>query len=159
MIKIDIKGLEKTLQKIRKIDRVPVEEFVFDLMCDAEEVLKASYAQGAEFGNDNYFSQVIRQGKSVRLVVFGPDVGFLEFGAGILTSPNEFADQVDYPVKMYSWNREHNPDHPLEYGDFWSWEGHKFVGVPPTRGMENAMNYIRRNVRRYMRKRIRQYLR
>ena len=159
MIKIELKNFEQTLSKLKRIEKVPVEEFMFDLMCEAEQVLKSSYAIGAAFGNDNYISQVIRQGKSARLVVFGPDVGFLEFGAGILTSPDSFASQVDFPVEMYSWNRENNPDHPLEWGDFWTWHGHKYYGVPPTRGMENAMIYLQKHIRRYMRKRIRQYLR
>ena len=157
MIKIELKNFEPALQKLKRIEKVPVEEFMFDLMCEAEQVLRSSYATGAAFGNTDYTSQVIRQGKSARLVVFGPDVGFLEFGAGILTSPDEFASQVDFPVRMYSWSEEHS-DHPLEWGDYWMWEGHKYYGVPPTRGMENAMNYIRKHLRQYMRKRIRQYL-
>ena len=150
--KLDNAGVvaERTLDGIREV----IEE--------AEQIVITKYSLQGNGNND--FKTSIKQIKDGwQLTVSGEDVGFLEFGAGVFTQADDFAEEVDYPVEPGSWSEshEHSSNPNARYfakNGFWWWHNIRYTGLYPTRGMQEALDHIRDNILQVIESRIKEWI-
>lgn len=153
---IDTSELEDLAQNLSTI---PVVDFLKEMMESAEHIVNFHYAQQVDAGNVGYTTQVITGKDSATLIVSGEDVGFLEFGAGIGVKPNDFAEEVTFPVEKGSYSNTRGGMYARTGYIFWVWNRQSFDGkyglvVEATSGMQEALNHLRKILMYYIRKRI-----
>ena len=105
---IVVTGIDETiaeLEKAKDIDK-PIKEGIYEVMQEAEDIVLTKYSLQGN-GNDDYVTSIEELPNGYVLTASGEDVGFLEFGAGVFTEADEFADEVGYPVTPWSWSESH----------------------------------------------------
>lgn len=147
-----ITGFDELIAKLRGIH--DVEETILDdirkLMEEARDIAELKYSLQGN-GNNDYESSITWIPNGWKLTMSGEDIGFLEFGAGVFTEADDFAQEVSYPVKPGSWSESHdhssNPNaRYFAKNGFWWWNNIRYTGLYPTRGMQEAANHIRDNI-------------
>ena len=139
---ITISGLEETqamLDKIANI-QIPMKELCRELCELAVDVVERKYSVRSGSGNTDFHTEIEELPNGYRMSVSGEDVGFLEFGAGVFTEPDEFANQVGYSIYPGSWSEEHSK----AFADrgFWLYRGIPYTGISPSHGMHEAYEEI-----------------
>jgi len=87
------------------------------------------------------------------IIASGEAVGFLEFGAGDATTPNEFAAQVSYDVRPGSWSERHydaatNKPRPSYHIDGkWEFNGVIYTEIRPRNAMQSAWETVQQEWR------------
>ena len=146
-ITITVSGIDEI---VNNLTTIPIGSILADLMENAKITVDTAYASqinlgtGKTEGNDGYTSFVTNTENSATLIVAGEDVGFLEFGAGIFTSPDEFAEQVGFPVSVGSYSAEHMG--MFQEKGFWWWNKTQYAGIFPTYGMHEALERARKEI-------------
>lgn len=144
---VTVTGIDEAIAKLEKakdIDK-PIKEGIYEAMKEAENiVLDAYHWQGGE--NDDYVTEIAEMPNGYVLTASGEDVGFLEFGVGIMTTPDEFADEVGYPVAVGSYSEMNQGQFAKSGYRFWWYEKVRYRGLLPTRGMQRALDYLRDNL-------------
>ena len=139
-----ITGLKKTEELLDKLTHIekPMKELARELCELAERVVNERYGSYYVFydGNTDYSTEIEELPNGFRLTAYGEDIGFLEFGTGIFASPDEFAG--DFGVYPGSWSETHAKQFNLQTHPYWYWRGQKTAGMPPTRGMHEALETI-----------------
>ena len=149
---------------VKRLDTIPVRKFLKDLMMGAKQMVIEAYSSQPFEGNTDFTASVRTTETTATLTVRGKDVGFLEFGAGLGTDPmNEFAEQVPYSVYLGSYSDESHGMYQRTHYMFWIWtngDGRKteYNGIDATRGMQHALEELRRTIKDYMRQRIASWL-
>ena len=141
---------------VKNIESMPIRDFLRDLMKEAKQIVTTAYSsQGA--GNTDFKASIrTTKNNTATLTVRGEDVGFLEFGAGVDVSLDDFTDQVDFFVSPGSYSI-FNARSFIDKG-FWVYAKVWYKGIPSTKGMQQALDYLRDNILPYMRKRIASWL-
>lgn len=142
---ITIKGLDGVLAKLQRYENLdePMNRANEELMQMATSIVENSYASQG-IGNEDYTVTAEHTEHGFKIIATGEDVGFLEFGAGVLTEPNnEFVSEVPFPVYEGSWSETHSGI--FAKNKFWFYAGSPYTGRPATRGMQRALDYIRNN--------------
>lgn len=146
---VTVTGIDEAITKLEKAKNIdkPIKEGIYEVMQEAEDIVLTKYSLQGN-GNDDYVTSIEELPNGYVLTASGEDVGFLEFGAGVFTEADEFADEVGYPVTPWSWSESHphseNPN--ARYGaknGFWWWSNIRYTGLTPTRGMQSALDHIR----------------
>lgn len=159
-----VTGIDELLAKLKNASNV--EEMILDdirdLMKEAEQIVTTKYSLQGN-GNDDFTTSVSKIPNGWELSVSGDDVGFLEFGAGVFTEANEFAEEVSYPVEPGSWSEshEHSSNPNARYfakNGFWWWSNIRYTGLYPTRGMQEAAEHIRQNILSVIEQRINEWI-
>lgn len=159
-----VTGVDKLLAKLK--NAAALEEYILEdiknLMEEAEQIVITKYSLQGN-GNDDFTTSVSKIPNGWALVVSGEDIGFLEFGAGVFTEANEFAEEVSYPVAPGSWSEshEHSSNPNARYfakNGFWWWNNIRYTGLYPTRGMQEAANHIRDNILQLIEQRINEWI-
>lgn len=146
-ITISVSGIDEI---VRNLTTIPIGKILAELMEQAKITVDIAYASqinlgtGKTEGNKKYSSFVSNTENSATLTVSGSDVGFLEFGAGIFTSPDEFAEQVGFPVSVGSYSAEHMG--MFQEKGFWWWNKTQYAGIFPTHGMHEALERARKEI-------------
>lgn len=146
-ITISVSGIDEI---VRNLTTIPIGKILAELMEQAKITVDIAYASqinlgtGKTEGNKQYSSFVSNTENSATLTVSGSDVGFLEFGAGIFTSPDEFAEQVGFPVSVGSYSAEHMG--MFQEKGFWWWNKTQYAGIFPTHGMHEALERARKEI-------------
>lgn len=161
---IVVTGIDETIAKLEKakdIDK-PIKEGIYQVMQEAERIVLTKYSLQGN-GNDDYVTSIEEIPNGYMLTASGEDVGFLEFGAGVFTEANEFADEVGYPVTPWSWSESHphseNPN--ARYGaknGFWWWSNIRYTGLTPTRGMQSALDHVRNTIQGVIERKIAEWI-
>ena len=138
-----VKGLQNVFSKLQKMMNLPVNEITQELAEEAKGIIDSAYATAISPGNNEWNSYVEPYKKGSRIIVEGHDVGFLEFGTGIETEPDEFAKDMPYPVMRGSWSATHERQY-VDHGG-WYYGGEYMKGTAPTRGMHLGLEHIRQN--------------
>ena len=154
-IVIDTRELDELASLISSL---PVSDFLAELIERAERIVNFQYSAQFLAENVNYSTHITKGKDSATLTVSGADVGFLEFGAGIGVQPNEFAEEVTFPVYRGSYSDESGGMYQRTHYTFWVWHKQSFNGIPATGGMQKALDNLRNSILDYMRKRIISYL-
>lgn len=136
-----LKGLDKAISKITRLMNLPYNDITGELADEAKRIVDGAYSSASSPGNNDWVSYVEPYKKGHRVVVTGSDVGFLEFGTGVSVKTDELETQMPYPVASGSWSETHSRQFS-ERGS-WFYGGEKLKGTPPTRGMQQALDYIR----------------
>lgn len=136
-----LKGLDKAISKITRLMNIPYNDITGELADEAKRIVDGAYSSASSPGNNDWVSYVEPYKKGHRVVVTGSDVGFLEFGTGVETMPNDFAADMPYSVQPGTWSATHKREF-VEKGH-WYYGGKSIEGTPPTRGMQQALDYIR----------------
>lgn len=142
------------------LNKLPAGNFLRELMREAEKEVKRAYVSQTmlTMGNDDFTTTVTKYRNSATLKVSGSSVGFLEFGAGIGTSPDIFADEVGYDVSMGSYSEAVHGMYSQTGYRFWIWNQATFNYVPATHGMEKALTFLVQHINEFMRQKILEWL-
>ena len=146
-MKITITGLDEVLKKLDRAKNVdkPIMDGLYEAMQEAQNIAMEAYAwQGGE--NEDYDSYITEKDNGYVLTMSGEDVGFLEFGVGIMTTADEFADEVDFDVSVGSYSKFNQGQFERSGYRFWWYEGVRYKGLLPTRGMQRALDFLRNNL-------------
>lgn len=146
-MKITIEGLDEVYRKLDRVKNVrePIMNGIYEAMQEAQNIAMSAYAwQGG--GNDGYDSYITETESGYVLTMSGEDVGFLEFGVGIMTSADEFAEEVDFDVSMGSYSELNHGQFERSGYRFWWYGGVRYKGLLPTRGMQRALDFLRNNI-------------
>lgn len=156
---IEITGLEETKEMLDKIANIrkPLIEACKELCLMAQEVVERRYGTWSVMGNTDYQTEVEILPDGARLSVFGEDVGFLEFGAGVFTDADEFADQVGYAIYPGSWSETEGSRSFADRG-FWIYRGVEFRGITPSRGMHEAYESILNEIDEVVKRKIEEWI-
>ena len=141
---ITIEGLEATEEMLDKIANIqtPMMELCRELCELAEGIVQRKYSVRAGSGNTDFTTTIEEIPNGYKMSVFGEDVGFLEFGAGVFTDSSDmFADQVGYAVYPGSWSETEGSHQFADHG-FWIYRNVAFTGISPSRGMHEAYEEI-----------------
>ena len=102
------------------------------------EVVKVRFAMGVSEGNKNVDYEIVPTDTGCKLIAFGKDVCFLEFGAGAYTSAYEGEGQEGLPpIYPGSWSETEGKGIYIEKG-YWYYNGQKLEGLTPKLGMQKA---------------------
>ena len=156
---LTITGIDETIATLEKAEDIdiPIKEAIYVAMQEAESIVLNAYRfQGG--GNDAYFTKIEEMPNGYTLTASGEDVGFLEFGVGIMTSPDEFADEVDYSVEVGSYSEANQGQFMASGYRFWWYEHTRYVGLLPTRGMQQALDYLRNNLLSIIKEKINEWI-
>ena len=151
MITIEV-DIEELIVLRRNLATIPIRDFLKDLMKEAKQIVQSAYrTQGS--GNANFkVSYRTTKKNTATLTVSGSDVGFLEFGAGVGTEPDDFVDEVDFPVVAGSYSLEHGKF--FSNLGFWYYQKVRYEEITATHGMQQALDYLRIHFVEEMRKKI-----
>lgn len=151
-----------TLERAERID-VPIHKGIERAMARAKILVLTAYGSQSDSGNTDFAVTIEELPNGFVLTASGGDVGFLEFGAGWGVMPDEFAAEVDFDVAVGSYS-------DIEMGQFFR-TGHRFwwyvdgTGqkqffryVNPTRGMQEALDYLRSNLQRIVEEEITKWI-
>lgn len=163
-VNITVTGVDEAialLEKAKDIDR-PLLEACEDLINIARIIVISRYSLQGN-GNDDFTTNVEPITNGYRLTVSGEDVGFLEFGAGVFTEADEFADDVDFPIYPGSWSElnPHSNNPNARYfakNGFWWWSNIRYTGLIATRGMQRALDEIRIQADTIVKRKIEEWL-
>ncbi len=156
---IQITGLEETeelLDRLKSLDKA-MKEVCKELCEMAQTVVESKYSVWSYAGNTDYNTEIEELPDGFRLTAYGEDIGFLEFGAGVFTEPDEFASQVGYDVRPGSWS-ETEGTHQFEYHQFWMYGNVKYTGITPSRGMHYALEEVLNNVYEMAKRKIDEWI-
>lgn len=164
-MKVTITGIDEVLAKLKKVETVneALKAACLELLETAEQIVLTKYSLHSGDGNTDYSTEIQMQANGGTLYISGADVGFLEFGAGVFTEPNEFASEVDYPVYPGSWSESHphseNPNaRYFAKNGFWWWSNIRYTGLAPTRGAMTALETIRNTVDEVVQKKVSEWI-
>lgn len=158
---ITVTGIDETIATLERAEKLdePILDGILKALQEAERIVSTKYSLRVVEGNSDFTTDIEEIPNGYMLIASGEDVGFLEFGAGVFTEANEFANEVGYPVAPWSWSESHphseNPN--ARYGaknGFWWWNNIRYTGLAPTRGMQEALDYIRNNVQKIIEDKI-----
>ena len=161
---ITVTGIDEviaTLGKIEQIDK-PVLDGILTVLKEAKRIVSTRYSlQGS--GNADFSTDIAKIPNGYVLTVSGEDVGFLEFGAGVFTEADEFANEVGFPVAPWSWSESHphseNPN--ARYGaknGFWWYNNIRYTGLAPMRGMQQALDEVRNTLQSVIERKITEWI-
>lgn len=153
-ITIEIDGFDYLDAFVKNLDTIPIRKFLGDMMKGAKKIVQQAYSLHSFSGNTDFRVSYRTTKDSATLTVRGADVGFLEFGAGVSTSGDEFEDQVPYPVGVGSYSVEHRGQFANTMFSFWYYDRTRYHGIVATHGMQEALDTLRLDVRDYLIKRI-----
>ena len=166
-MKVVVTGIDEVLEKLSRVKHIdnPVLKGIRELMEQAEVIVSNAYSDSynATNGNSEFTTNISEAPNGYILTAGGADVGFLEFGAGVFTEADEFANEVDYPVYAGSWSEshEHSENPNARYfakNGFWWWSNIRYTGLMPTRGMQRALDHLRATGDQYIRNKIEQWI-
>lgn len=146
--------LEKSLDFVNRATQLTQDIDPLKVAEVGKPVVDMWYRQATEEGHD-YIVGAEPQGKGACLIVYGDDVMFREFGAGVMTYPNTtFPDAQGLPpIRDGSWSETEGTGEYAKFGS-WHYKGKKYVGVAPTLGMYNAFvtmkSYVERKAKEVM---------
>lgn len=152
-MKIRITGVQEAVQKLHKVGNGiegALSKTRQDLAKMGEDIINQEYANSD--GNDGYETSILDTGKSTILEVVGEDVGFIEFGAGVYTTMNEFSGEVDYPVYDGSYSDSNNGSYSRN--GFWYYNGQSYVGIEPRPGVAMAYETMLNSAERVLKDNI-----
>jgi len=141
-ITINISGIAKDIMSGKFLKQLEecCKKGIMQTLASASDIVDTAYASESTKG---YSISVDEIDKGGRLTASGDRIGFLEFGAGTATSPDEFADEVPFNVYPGSWSEEN--DQQFVTMGYWKYRGHLYTMKPATHGMQKAKDYIREN--------------
>ena len=148
-MQVIVTGIEEAIANLDRLKDIhePAKQALYEVIKEAEDIVRAAYSAGG-YGHDEHtgFEITVEENEDgYTLRAFGEDVGFLEFGAGIGVDPDEFADEVDFNVTPGSWSETLGTGKFAKHG-FWWHNGNYYTWIMATRGMQQALDYIRNNV-------------
>lgn len=138
---IVVRGIQKILGKLERLIDIPVNTITEELANEAKDIIDSAYSSAFSPGNTDWQTTIERTTFGHKVVATGHDVGFMEFGTGIYTEGDEFADYAPYDVSPGSWSEEHARQFSERGG--WFYGGEYMKGTPPTRGMQKGLDHIR----------------
>ena len=141
-------------QIVKNLETIPIRKILRQVMGEARKFVIKEYQAQADANNTDFTAFVRTQGNSATLTVKGEDVGFIEFGAGVGTAPDEFADQVEYFVYDGSYSDSRNGMYKRTKYKFWIYGGVQYSGITATHGMQQALDELRMFGMDYIRERI-----
>ena len=161
---ITVTGIDEVIAKLGKVEEIekPILEGIYKVVEKAEETVLTKYSLQGN-GNGDYVTAIAEIPNGYSLTVSGEDVGFIEFGAGVFTEANEFANEVGFPVAPWSWSESHphseNPN--ARYGatdGFWWYNNIRYTGLAPMRGMQSALDDARNTVTSVVEEKINKWI-
>ena len=158
MIEIEVDGFDQFEKVYQRLATIPIQKALRELMREAKKIVQEDYALHAFSGNTDYAVTYHTSKTSATLTVRGGDVGFLEFGAGVSVSGDEFEDQVPYPVGVGSYSVTHRGMFANTMFNFWYYDNVQYHGIVPTHGMQDALNFLRLEIRNYLIMRISEWI-
>lgn len=163
-MRITISGIEEVQSKFEKLGRIekPIMDGIREVMEEAQAIAMRAYALQGN-GNESYMSDLKRIENGYVLSMGGADVGFLEFGAGVYTEGDEFANEVGYAVYPGSWSESHahseNPNaRYFAKNGFWWYNNIRYTGLTPTRGMQRALDHVRNEIQSAVERKINEWI-
>lgn len=110
---------------------------------EGKTAVEEAYSTAASPGNEDWVVSVSSDENSARLTAEGEDVMFLEFGSGLQTQTDTFAETVDFPVRPGSWSETHEKQFTSK--GYWRFKegdelSERITGTPATRGMQKALD-------------------
>lgn len=146
-------------QIVKNLETIPIRKILRQVMGEARKFVTNEYKAQADANNTDFKAFVRTQANSAVLTVKGTDVGFLEFGAGVGTAPDEFAEQVEYFVYDGSYSDAHNGMYKRTGYRFWIYgvageSKQKYTGITATHGMQQTLDELRQYGMDYIRERI-----
>jgi len=132
----------ETLVELKETLPKKMEDVALDICDIGLRTLNSRYAT-AEQGVSTYI-EPIPNGHAV--VAEGEKLGFVEFGAGTTTSPNEFSYEVPFEVSDGSWSRQHNGMYAQR--GYWYYNKKRYTHIMPTWGMHYALQDMRAEIER-----------
>lgn len=146
---LSVDGIDRLISEIKTYQGKFYTNFmkeIEDLCQAAAEVAQTAFGSAVEMSavptatqNDSYVARfaVIAEGRAV---------GFLEFGAGLLTEEDHpFADDAPFDVREGSYSEEHAMQY-YTYG-YWYFGGKRYYFVQPRRGLFKASEHVKDNIR------------
>lgn len=163
-VNVTVTGVDEAIARLEKAENIkqPLLEACEDLINIARIIVISRYSLQGN-GNDDFYTNVEPIENGYRLSVIGEDVGFLEFGAGVFTEKDEFADDVNYPIYPGSWSElhEHSDNPNARYfakNGFWWWSNIRYTGLIATRGMQRGLDEIRMQAEQVVKRKIDEWL-
>ena len=167
MITVTYSGFDETIELLDKVQHIdsPIMQGIRELMEEAENIVNSWYSLQGN-GNDDFVTSIDELPNGYVLTASGEDVGFLEFGAGVLVGESgvdEFVSEVDYPVEKGSWSdsHEHSNNPNARYyskNQFWWYNKIRYTGLFATRGMQRALEMLRSEIDEYINEKIRAWI-
>ena len=161
---VTVTGIDEAIAKLEKAEEIekPILEGILEVLKEAERIVSTRYSLQGN-GNEDFVTDIEEIPNGYMLTVSGEDVGFLEFGAGVFTEANEFADEVGFPVAPWSWSESHphseNPN--ARYGaknGFWWYNNIRYTGLAPMRGMQQALDHVRNTIQGVIERKIAEWI-
>lgn len=161
---ITVTGIDEAIAKLEKAEQIekPILEGILEVLKEAERIVTTRYSLQGN-GNEDFVTDIEEIPNGYMLTVSGEDVGFLEFGAGVFTEADEFADEVGFPVAPWSWSESHphseNPN--ARYGaknGFWWYNNIRYTGLAPMRGMQQALDHVRNTIQGVIERKIAEWI-
>ena len=161
---ITVTGIDEAIAKLEKAEQIekPILEGILEVLKEAERIVSTRYSLQGN-GNEDFVTDIEEIPNGYMLTVSGEDVGFLEFGAGVFTEADEFADEVGFPVAPWSWSESHphseNPN--ARYGaknGFWWYNNIRYTGLAPMRGMQQALDHVRNTIQGVIERKIAEWI-
>ena len=161
---VTVTGIDEAIAKLEKAEEIekPILEGILEVLQEAESIVSTRYSLQGN-GNEDFVTDIEEIPNGYMLTVSGEDVGFLEFGAGVFTEADEFADEVGFPVAPWSWSESHphseNPN--ARYGaknGFWWYNNIRYTGLAPMRGMQQALDHVRNTIQGVVERKIAEWI-
>lgn len=161
---VTVTGIDEAIAKLEKAEQIekPILEGILEVLKEAERIVSTRYSLQGN-GNEDFVTDIEEIPNGYMLTVSGEDVGFLEFGAGVFTEADEFADEVGFPVAPWSWSESHphseNPN--ARYGaknGFWWYNNIRYTGLAPMRGMQQALDHVRNTIQGVIERKIAEWI-
>lgn len=167
---IEVEGMDYLDMLVKNLKTIPMQKFFREIMTEAKKDVIADYSKvvgfsglggGSGSGNKDFTASVSTTKTGATLTVRGKDVGFIEFGAGLYTTWDEFAEQVPYSVAVGSYSIWHGSEmgqFARSGFNFWYYDDQKFTGLVPSQGMQHALDKLRHDMKDRIRKRIAEWI-
>ena len=154
---VKVTGIDEAIATLEKAENIqePLQQACVELVQRGAEVAESAYASQDE--NTDYFIDVEEMPNGAVLTASGGDIGFLEFGAGILVATDDpFAGEFG-DVHPGSWSASKGTGEFAKYGS-WHHKGQWYAYVAPTRGMQRALNEIYLNANSVVNRKISEWI-
>lgn len=113
-----------------------------DLIRQIEELPQKLAEEGAKHVNFGLYTDVVTSAENGNIIARGEDVGFAEYGTGVLAEKDP---EAPISTGFGTWSASEDGSKQLINKGYWYYNKQRYTGTPPTRAMRYAIEYLKQN--------------
>ena len=115
------------------------------------QTAQVAYAGAVNEGNADVGVTIEPTEAGYRIIAYGHDVYFVEFGTGVTAGNGYDTSEITPPVDISPGSLSEKRDGPFWRNGYWWYGGKRYIGTRPYMGMYHASKAVQENVERIAR--------